>query len=149
MRVRPYEQRDREALHAMAHRLPPAVPWRDPAAWAADVHKWLDGALGSADPNHAVLVAETGSGEVAGYVTIETRRHYTGEVHGYIGQRAVAERFARLGCGRALMTAAEEWLRGRGFKRVGLHTGATNVSAQAFYAELGYVPEDIALSKEL
>ena len=84
-----------------------------------------------------------------GFVTVGERRHFTGEIDGYVGELAVAQASARQGVGRALMSAAEEWVRRRGRARLSLETGAASEAARRFYASLGYEEEDVRLSKAL
>ncbi len=50
----------------------------------------------------------------------------------------VAPDFRKSGAGRALMLAAEQHARQRGFARMDLTTAKTNVSAQSLYASLGW-----------
>jgi GNAT superfamily N-acetyltransferase len=47
------------------------------------------------------------------------------------------------------MSRAEEWGRDRGRDHLTLDTGAANGRARAFYAGLGYVEEDVKLTKPL
>jgi ribosomal protein S18 acetylase RimI-like enzyme len=43
--------------------------------------------------------------------------------------------------GRAIMTAAEDWLRARGMEKMQLMVRADNVQVHAFYQSLGYFPQ--------
>ena len=45
------------------------------------------------------------------------------------------------------MAAAEAWGAGRGLRCLTLETGAANQPARSFYAALGYLPEDVRLTK--
>lgn len=47
------------------------------------------------------------------------------------------------------MNCAETWARERGFGRLRLETGNANESAKVFYARLGYVIEEVVLTKAL
>ncbi|MDR8412126.1 GNAT family N-acetyltransferase [Nonomuraea sp. 3-1Str] len=84
---------------------------------------------------------------VAGFVTMATRRHFTGQVDAYIGELVVRAGAERIGVGRALMNAAESWARAHGLRRVTLETGAANVRARSFYQGLGYAEEEVRLSR--
>ena len=53
------------------------------------------------------------------------------------------------GVASALMAAAEAWGAGRGLRCLTLETGAANQPARSFYAALGYLPEDVRLTKDL
>lgn len=85
---------------------------------------------------------------VVGVVTVSTRPHFSGEVDAYIGEFVVAEGHERQGVGRRLV-AAGAWALQRGHCRVTLETGAANTAARAFYASLGYLEEDIRLTRTL
>ena len=149
MIVRGYEQRDREAVLALAERLREGVaPWRDPAGVRAAVVEWVREAVEAHGERRAVLVAEE-DGEVAGFVTTSTRRHFAGDLDAYVGELVVARRAEGRGVGRRLMAAAEEWARAQGLARISLDTGARNARARAFYAALGYEDEDVRLTKRL
>ena len=60
-----------------------------------------------------------------------------------------ADRAARRGIGRALVTAADEWARDRGLRNLTLHTGAYNAGARAFYADLGFAEEEVRLTRPI
>lgn len=49
------------------------------------------------------------------------------------------------GVGRALMTAAEEWLRSHGIPKVQLMVRSTNAGVVAFYDRLGYENADVVV----
>jgi ribosomal protein S18 acetylase RimI-like enzyme len=148
--IRPYEEPDRAAVLALAPRLAIGVaPWREAGAVREAVTGWVRGSLDApVSPAAAVLVA-VASDEVVGVVTVSSRRHFAGDVDAYVGELAVAEAAARRGVGGSLMAAAERWARGRGFSRMTLETGAANDVARRFYAALGYVEEDVRLTKAL
>ncbi len=148
--VRPYRPADRAAVLVLGERLRIGVAsWRDPEDVAAAVQGWVASSVaGAGADDRAVFVAEH-HGEVVGFVTVTERTHFTGEVEGYVGELAVAETGVRVGTGRALMAAAEAWVRDRGLRRVSLETGSANTGARAFYAALGYGEEDVRLSRAL
>lgn len=47
------------------------------------------------------------------------------------------------------MAAAEQWAIERGLTRMALETGAANAGARAFSARLGYVEEEVRLTRRL
>ncbi len=51
--------------------------------------------------------------------------------------------------GRALISAAEEWVRVHNYSIIVLETGAANDRARAFYQRLGYQEESVKLIKVL
>jgi Acetyltransferases len=148
--IRPYRDEDRDAVLALAPRLTEGVaPWRDPGAVASAVRGWVTDSLDRADdPDHAVFVAIR-EGRIAGFTTVTTRRHFTGDLDAYIGELVVAAQMERMGIGRALVSAAESWARARGLRRITLETGAANTRARGFYRALGYAEEEVRLSRPL
>jgi ribosomal protein S18 acetylase RimI-like enzyme len=97
-------------------------PWNDPAA---------DFALAMATSGSTVLVARDGDA-LAGSVMAGFDGH-----RGWVYYLAVAPDRRRSGLGRALMAAAEEWLRARGAPKIQLMVRADNETALGFYAALG------------
>jgi ribosomal protein S18 acetylase RimI-like enzyme len=87
--------------------------------------------------------------QVLGVISIGPSTHFTGERDGYIGELAVDEHAARRGIGRALIDAADTWARDHGLAHLTLHTGARNGGARAFYAALGFVEEEVRLTRPL
>ncbi len=88
-------------------------------------------------------------GKIAGLVTVAERKHFTGQLDGYVGELVTAPGLERRGIGRQLMAAAEQWATDRGLACLTLETGAANQAARAFYAALGYADEDVRLTKRL
>jgi ribosomal protein S18 acetylase RimI-like enzyme len=148
--VRLFEPPDRPGVLVLVERLQEGVaPWRDAAAVRAAMDGWVREAVDSdATDIRAVFVAEE-EGEIVGFATASTRRHFAGDIDAYVGELAVARHFERRGVGRRLMVAAEEWARRQGLACVSLDTGAANARARAFYAALGYEEEDVRLTKRL
>jgi GNAT superfamily N-acetyltransferase len=151
VQIVPYEPRYRRAAIELASRLQIGVaPWRDPAAVLDAVTGWVEASLNTLpDDNHLVLIAVDDEGLLVGLVTAGTRMHFTGEIDAYVGELVVADNQTRLGTGTRLMRAAERWARSRGHTRLSLETGAANDGARAFYARLGYVEEDVRLTRSL
>jgi ribosomal protein S18 acetylase RimI-like enzyme len=148
--VRPYEPRDREAVLSLAERLQEGVaPWRDAPAVRAAVTEWVRDAVDSdTSESRAVFVTEE-DGEVVGFVTASTRRHFAGELDVYVGELVVDRKAEGRGIGRMLMAAVEDWGREQGLAHISLDTGAANAHARAFYRALGYEEEDVKLTKPL
>ncbi len=97
-------------------------PWNDPAA---------DFALALASPGSTVLAAD-GEGGIAGSVMTGFDGH-----RGWVYYLAVAPAHRRAGLGRALMEAAEAWLRERGAPKIQLMVREDNEAALGFYQALG------------
>jgi ribosomal protein S18 acetylase RimI-like enzyme len=148
--IREYAPADRAAIMALAPRLMEGIPpWRDAAAWLTAVQGWLASAADTAGlPGQAVFVAVDGD-QVVGMVHAAERAHFTGQVDAYVGELASAAGQERRGIGSALMQAAEEWGAQRGLEYLTLETGTANHTARAFYAALGYLEEDVRLTKKI
>jgi ribosomal protein S18 acetylase RimI-like enzyme len=98
-------------------------PWNDPAA---------DIALARTQTNATVLIGRDGSGIVA-TVLVGHDGH-----RGWVYYVAVDPACQGKGHGRAIMQAAEQWLRARGIEKLQLLVRPDNAKVQAFYETLGY-----------
>ena len=105
-------------------------PWNDPQAD-------FDRAL--AQPSSTILVLREGAA-LSGSVMVGDDGH-----RGWVYYLAVAETKRGQGAGRALMTAAENWLRGAGSPKVQLMVRDTNAGAQAFYEALDYERQPVTV----
>jgi ribosomal protein S18 acetylase RimI-like enzyme len=130
VRIRRYEPGDRDAILALAPRLAEGRPaWRDSAAWLDAVAGWIaDAAASAAAPDHVVYVAVDGE-QVVGVVHAAERTHFTGQTDAYVGE---------------LITAPA-----RGLDYLTLETGMANHNARALYTALGYLEEDVRLTKRI
>lgn len=123
--IRPYEDRDRDALVALWEACGLLVPWNDPD---------LDIKLYSDSPNAEIFVGRTGS-QVIGSVCVGHDGH-RGWVY-YLGVQPTAR---SKGHGTALMRHAEAWLAGQGVVKVQLMVRPGNLATRTFYARIGYEP---------
>jgi ribosomal protein S18 acetylase RimI-like enzyme len=98
-------------------------PWNDPAQ---DFARALDG------ESSTILIAEGEGGALLGSVMVGDDGH-----RGWVYYLAVAPDRQRGGLGRALMAAAEAWLRARGVPKVQLMVREGNAAALGFYEALG------------
>lgn len=105
-------------------------PWNDPDA---DFALALDGAAST------ILVAR-GEGALSGSVMVGFDGH-----RGWVYYLAVSPDQRRSGLGRALMTAAEAWLRTRGVPKIQLMVREDNAEALGFYASLGLERQKVAV----
>jgi ribosomal protein S18 acetylase RimI-like enzyme len=146
--IRPYRDGDRGQVMDLAPRLSEGVAaWRDPEAVGRAVRGWVAGSLETAaEPGHAVFVAEA-DGEIAGLITVTEKVHFTGQVDAYVGELVVAAGHERRGIATRLMAAAETWAARRGLAFITLETGAANEPARSLYAALGFLGEDVRLTK--
>ena len=98
-------------------------PWNDPAK---------DLAFARLNPHSTVLVA-IDRGRVAATVMVGEDGH-----RGWVYYVAVDPARRGRGLGRAIMTAAEDWLRARGVWKLQLLVREENAGVQRFYERLGY-----------
>jgi ribosomal protein S18 acetylase RimI-like enzyme len=105
-------------------------PWNDPTA---DLHRAVTG------PASTVLCAQ-GDGTLLGTVMVGVDGH-----RGWVYYLAVQPDVRQSGIGRALMQAAETWVRGRGIPKLQLMVRTTNEDVVAFYRALGYENADVVV----
>jgi ribosomal protein S18 acetylase RimI-like enzyme len=98
-------------------------PWNDPAA---------DIAFARREPNSDILV-----GRCADKLVATALVGHDGH-RGWVYYVAVDPDAQGSGLGRAIMAAAEDWLRARGVLKVQLMVRPENSKVQAFYQALGY-----------
>ena len=110
-------------------------PWNDPAA---------DIALARRGDNSAVLIGRAG-GAIVATAMVGHEGH-----RGWVYYVAVDPAYRQQGFGRAIMEAAEHWLRQRDILKMQLLVRSENTKVQAFYETLGYgVQERIVYAKWL
>jgi ribosomal protein S18 acetylase RimI-like enzyme len=119
---------DRDAVVALWRACGLTRPWNDPEA---------DFMLALESEASAVLVARAGAAiDGAAMVGFDGHR-------GWVYYLAVAPEHRGTGLGRALMAAAEQWLRARGAPKLQLMVRADNVAALDFYAALGLERQEV------
>lgn len=121
---------DAEAVIALWHACGLTRPWNDPAA---------DFALAVREANADVLLLYDGDALV-GSVMVGFDGH-----RGWVYYLAVAPERRRAGLGRALMAAAEAWLRRRGAPKLQLMVRGGNADALGFYEAIGLERQDVAV----
>ena len=101
------------------------------------------------DRGDAVVLVADVHGQIGGYVFAgiepgnwKELRHDAGYVHDLVVDPA----FQRKGTGRALLTTAAEWIRGRGITRVMLWTAPANTAAQELFRQAGFRPTMIEMT---
>jgi ribosomal protein S18 acetylase RimI-like enzyme len=121
--IAPIEDADVLAVIALWQRCDLTRPWNDPAA---------DIALARRGPNSAILVGRDADAIVAtGMVGHDGHR-------GWVYYVAVDPDRRVKGHGRAIMNAAEQWLRQAGIAKMQLMVRPDNAKVQAFYESIGY-----------
>ncbi len=119
---------DKEAVVALWRACGLTRPWNDPDR---------DFALAMASEASTLLVARA-DGAIAGSVMAGFDGH-----RGWVYYLAVSPDHRRAGLGRALMAAAEAWLRARGAPKLQLMVRGGNSEALAFYEALGLERQDV------
>ena len=88
-----------------------------------------------------VFVAEREDGSVAGFVEVGSRPYADGcdtSPVGYIEAWYVDPDVRRRGYGHALLAAAEEWARGRGYREMASDSRLDNETSHAAHRRAGY-----------
>ncbi len=150
--VRPAGPRDRVFVLSTVERLasfgPP--PWRPAAEIVEGESRTLRAWFEAPPPAAELYIADSDEGQPLGFIYLEVACDYfRGEEHGHVGILAVAEAAEGRGAGAALMGAAEDWARSRGYGRLTLNVFDANDRARAIYAHLGYKPETLRYVKLL
>ena len=119
---------DRDAVVALWQAAELTRPWNDPFA---------DFDLALTNPTSTVLLAREGA-LLAGSVMVGFDGH-----RGWVYYLASEPAKRCQGIGRALMSAAEDWLRNRGCPKIQLMVRSDNLAAKGFYAAIGYEEQDV------
>jgi len=120
--IAPLDLADVPALVALWEACGLTRPWNDPER---------DARLAIAGPRSTILGLRDGDSLIASVMT-----GFDGH-RGWVYYLAVVPAARRVGLGRALMVAAEEWLRARGCPKVQLMVREDNAAALGFYETLG------------
>lgn len=148
--IRAATEHDKPAVLQLAPRLAEGLAaWRNREAAVLAARQWLTDSFAAAARQDGTVPVAVDKAGIAGVITINEQRHFTGEIDGYIGELAVASHAVRRGIGRALIAAAEAWAQDRGLRHLTLHTGIANIPARRFYATLGFHDEEIRLTRPL
>jgi GNAT superfamily N-acetyltransferase len=121
--VKPIEDGDIAEVIALWRRCGSTRPWNDPAR---------DIAVAGKEANATVLLGRNG-GTLVASVLVGHDGH-----RGWVYYVTVAPDHRLEGYGRAIMAAAEGWLRARGIEKLQLMVREDNVKVHAFYQSLGY-----------
>ena len=92
-----------------------------------------------------VFVAERPDGSLAGFVEVGSRPYADGcdtSPVGYVEAWYVDPDVRRQGYGRALLAAAEEWARGRGYREIASDSQLGNQVSHAAHRRAGYEEVD-------
>lgn len=143
---------DREFVLDLASRLADfdLPPWRSPREVIdgdrRDLALWFD-SRGRID--QAMLIAEL-DGRPAGVLhVVSSVDYFSMRPHGHVSVLAVSAEAEGRGVGSALLEAAAEWSRARGFERLTIMFFTQNHRAARVYERNGYLPEFQRYSKPL
>lgn len=128
--VRPYAERDRQAVISLWHRCELTRPWNDPDT---------DIDLATACPSSTILV-----GEHEGAIIASAMVGFDGH-RGWVYYLAVGPDSHGKGYGRKMMCAAEAWLALCGAPKIELMIRNDNRQALGFYEALGYQPQQVSV----
>ena len=130
MQIRAFQEKDRAAVLALWEDCGLTRPWNPPEG---DLDRALEGA------SSAILVAEDNGG-VTGSVMVGDDGH-----RGWVYYLSVQPDLQKSGLGQKLMTAAEDWLRDRGVRKIELMVRNTNDGVIGFYKAIGYGQEPVTV----
>jgi GNAT superfamily N-acetyltransferase len=137
-----------ETVHRLADfETPP--PWRSRAEIVEGEARTLR-AFFERPPSGAQLLVAESEGRPLGFAYLETLRDYfTEKEHGHVGILAVAKEAEGRGVGGALLEAAGEWARRRGFRQLTLNVFSANSKARRLYRRRGFEEESLRYVRHL
>ena len=92
------------------------------------------------EAREAVFVAET-DGDVIGYIHIERYDVLYFETMANVLGLSIFKAYHKMGVGKSLIFAAEDWAKQNHIKMLRLNSGMNRTDAHGFYEHLGYVSE--------
>jgi ribosomal protein S18 acetylase RimI-like enzyme len=125
--ISPITDADVPAVIALWQRCGLTRPWNDPAS---------DIAFARRGPNSAILIGRH-EDNIAATALVGHDGH-----RGWVYYVAVDPNHQKKDFGRAIMAAAEDWLRATGVEKVQLMVRPDNTSVRAFYDRLGYATQE-------
>ena len=90
------------------------------------------------DPDHAVFVAESDQGNLAGYIHVFKTKRLFLEPFAELGGLVVGKIFRGKGIGKTLLTAAEGWAKAQGCQEMRVRSNVLRERAHPFYLGAGY-----------
>lgn len=143
MHIRSASAADREAILALVPRLSEqgTPSGRDRREIEAVDLQTIAQALDDDSLSCEVLVAED-EGAIVGFIHARTTTdYYTQAPIGHVSDIVVAKGMEGRGVGRALVDAAQEWARSRGYALMQLYVLPENTGARGLYESMGYRAE--------
>ncbi len=130
VRVRPMTERDARVVADLAGQL--GYPSTE-----AQIRSRFESVSG--DPGSAVFVAEDEDGRILGWTHVIARVFLVSDPYAELAGLVVDRTARRKGAGRALVSAAETWAVGRGYRTMRVRSNVKRVEARPFYEGRGYV----------
>ena len=122
--------------------------WRDPQRMLAAEIDLIGSILASPRTDAVLMIAEDGHGAPHGFIRVHAATDcYTHERHGHIAQIVLAHGPRAMHTGHALIAAAEEWTRSRGYRVLTLSEFWSNHPARQLCRQLGFVEETVKYRK--
>ena len=103
-------------------------PWNDPGS---DIDRARRG-------DHSRILVGVIDGQLVASIMVGEDGH-----RGWVYYVAIEPAYQKCGVGRAMMKAAEDWLKSRGVAKLNLLLRSDNADAGAFYERLGYQRSDV------
>lgn len=128
--IRPYRETDLGAVVDLWQACGLTRPWNPPARDIATVQQ----------TGHGELLVAAAEGRVVGTVMVGHDGH-----RGWVYYMAVDPARQRVGLGKRLLRAAEEWVAARGIKKLELMIRDSNLGVAAFYESCGYGREPVVV----
>ena len=150
--IRSYAPADREFILSLLPRLSGVdlPPWLTKTALDDFNQAAMRKAMAAVPADAALLIAEDEAQTPAGFIYLTTESDYfTGEKLGYISDLAVAPQAEGQGVGRLLISAAEDWTREKGYRRLTLDVFAGNERARRVYEKAGFMPAVVKYEKSI
>ena len=91
-----------------------------------------------AAPEHALFIAESADGKLAGFLNVYVMRTIDSDARTEIAALVVDDAHRSLGVGKVLIEQAEAWARENGCRAIGLRSNVIRERAHRFYERLGY-----------
>lgn len=89
-------------------------------------------------PEHALFVAESADGKLAGFLNVYVMRTIDSDARTEIAALVVDDAHRSHGVGKVLIEQAEAWARENGCRAIGLRSNVIRERAHRFYERLGY-----------
>jgi GNAT superfamily N-acetyltransferase len=152
VRIRAAGEGDREFILGLVPELlafgPPA--WRNLRDMIQVDKDVVGAALGGRLEGSTVWIAENAGGVRLGFIHLTGERdYYLQDACGHVADLVVAPDARGQGVGRALLAAAEQWSKDRGYRLLTLNVFVENRGPQSLYEQAGFRAEAIKYVKPL